>query len=400
MSELFDKVPAELDFPAEEAKILAFWKEQPHLREDAARRDARHRALEGHVRLLRGPADRERHAAQRPRPHARRQGRLPSLQDHARLRRRRGRRAGTRTACPSRSRSRRSSASTARRTSSAYGVEPFIARCIDVGLPLHRRSGRSSPTRSASGSTSTSAYVTYHRSYVESVWWALSELLQEGPALPGPQGRLVVAAGRHRALARPRSARLQDRRRPERRSSRSRSSDEPDTALAASGRRPLDPAVEHVRGGATRVRLRRRRRRRVPASSIVAAALREALAKKLKRDLPVVERAARAGARRQALPSAVRRLRERALRQTHGRSSRTAAERRSTGACIAADFVTLDAGTGIVHVAPAFGEDDFEAHRAELERYADPTRGAAALRGEARRHVRPPRSGDARRASG
>ncbi|MDB4998676.1 MAG: Isoleucyl-tRNA synthetase, partial [Myxococcaceae bacterium] len=30
---------------------------------------------------------------------------------------------------------------------------------------------------------------------------------------------------------------------------------------------------------------------------------------------------------------------------------------------IAADFVTLDAGTGIVHIAPAFGEDDFAAHR-------------------------------------
>jgi isoleucyl-tRNA synthetase len=30
---------------------------------------------------------------------------------------------------------------------------------------------------------------------------------------------------------------------------------------------------------------------------------------------------------------------------------------------IGADFVTLDAGTGIVHIAPAFGEDDFLAHR-------------------------------------
>ena len=35
---------------------------------------------------------------------------------------------------------------------------------------------------------------------------------------------------------------------------------------------------------------------------------------------------------------------------------------------IAADFVTLDAGTGIVHVAPAFGEDDYDAHRKELAR--------------------------------
>lgn len=30
---------------------------------------------------------------------------------------------------------------------------------------------------------------------------------------------------------------------------------------------------------------------------------------------------------------------------------------------IAAPFVTLDSGTGIVHIAPAFGEDDFSAHQ-------------------------------------
>ncbi|MFP6683785.1 MAG: class I tRNA ligase family protein, partial [Polyangiaceae bacterium] len=39
---------------------------------------------------------------------------------------------------------------------------------------------------------------------------------------------------------------------------------------------------------------------------------------------------------------------------------------------IEADFVTLDAGTGIVHVAPAFGEDDNVAHKAQLRRYAAP----------------------------
>ncbi|MCA9585328.1 MAG: class I tRNA ligase family protein, partial [Myxococcales bacterium] len=38
---------------------------------------------------------------------------------------------------------------------------------------------------------------------------------------------------------------------------------------------------------------------------------------------------------------------------------------------LAADFVTLDAGTGIVHIASAFGEDDHNAHRAELRRFDD-----------------------------
>ncbi|HEX7451516.1 MAG TPA: class I tRNA ligase family protein, partial [Polyangiaceae bacterium] len=39
---------------------------------------------------------------------------------------------------------------------------------------------------------------------------------------------------------------------------------------------------------------------------------------------------------------------------------------------IVEDFVTLDTGTGIVHVAPAFGEDDHNAHRKQLARYSDP----------------------------
>jgi isoleucyl-tRNA synthetase len=39
---------------------------------------------------------------------------------------------------------------------------------------------------------------------------------------------------------------------------------------------------------------------------------------------------------------------------------------------IAEDFVTLDTGTGIVHIAPAFGEDDNRAHKKQLTRYRDP----------------------------
>jgi len=39
---------------------------------------------------------------------------------------------------------------------------------------------------------------------------------------------------------------------------------------------------------------------------------------------------------------------------------------------IAEDFVTLDTGAGIVHVAPAFGEDDNKAHQKQLRRYAKP----------------------------
>ncbi len=51
---------------------------------------------------------------------------------------------------------------------------------------------------------------------------------------------------------------------------------------------------------------------------------------------------------------------------------------------VAAAFVTLDAGTGIVHIAPAFGEDDYEAHRQPGARSPGPS---ALLRRRAGRHV-------------
>ena len=77
------------------------------------------RAVRGppRVGLLRGPADRQRHARRPPHRGPRLQGRLPALQDHAGLPRRPARPAGTATACRSSSRSRRSSASPASRTS-------------------------------------------------------------------------------------------------------------------------------------------------------------------------------------------------------------------------------------------------------------------------------------------
>ena len=41
--------------------------------------------------------------------------------------------------------------------------------------------------------------MTYHQSYVESVWWCLKNLFDRGSAVPRPQDRLVVGSGRHGA---------------------------------------------------------------------------------------------------------------------------------------------------------------------------------------------------------
>ena len=58
---------------------------------------------------------------------------------------------------------------------------------------------------------------------------------------------------------------------------------------------------------------------------------------------------------------------------------------------VAADFVTIDTGTGIVHQAPAFGEVDFDVLQAEQARFVEGEGPRLHQRRRPRRHVHQPR---------
>ena len=60
------------------------------------------------------------------------------------------------------------------------------------------------------------AYRTLDDSYIESVWWALSEIYDEGAAVRGPPRRPLLRALRHRAVLARGLARLRGRRGPHR----------------------------------------------------------------------------------------------------------------------------------------------------------------------------------------
>src|ERR1700730_13523999 len=60
-----------------------------------------------------------------------------------------------------------------------YGVEPFIKKCIE-SVFRYTKEWEDLTERVAFWVDLEDAYVTYHRSYVESVWWALSELFKKG----------------------------------------------------------------------------------------------------------------------------------------------------------------------------------------------------------------------------
>ncbi len=61
----------------------------------------------------------------------------------------------------------------------AYGIEPFTARCIESVFRYTTEWERLTD-RIGFWVDQKDAYVTFHRSYVESVWWALAELWKKG----------------------------------------------------------------------------------------------------------------------------------------------------------------------------------------------------------------------------
>lgn len=81
-----------------------------------------------------------------------------------------------------------------------YGVEPFTKRCIE-SVFRYTSEWEELTTRVGFWVDLGDAYVTYHRSYVESVWWALSQLFKKGLLYQGhkvvwwwPQGGTALSS--------------------------------------------------------------------------------------------------------------------------------------------------------------------------------------------------------------
>jgi isoleucyl-tRNA synthetase len=352
----FETVRSELDFPADEARILAFWKA----------RDIFHKTLTAETRAT-GPSKGtfvfyEGPPTANGMPH---NGHVltRAVKDvFPRFQTMRGydvpRKAGWDThGLPVEVEVEKELGIHGKAEIERYGVKPFIARCI-ASVFRYTEAWEKLTDKIGFWVDLPTAYVTYHRSYVESVWWALSELHKKGLLYRGhrvcwwwPQGGTALSAAEvgwnYKTVDDPScyvAFPLVD---------------EPDTALVAwtttpwtlpsngyaAVRADFDYVV--VDGGDRKL--------------IVAAALRETLAKKLKRDLPVVRTlkgAELVGKRyRPPFDTFTKALWDVPVAKKDGTSEPM------YWWVVAGDFVTLDAGTGIVHVAPAFGEDDNLAHK-------------------------------------
>jgi isoleucyl-tRNA synthetase len=220
----------------------------------------------------------------------------------------------------------------------AYGVEAFSRKCIDSVFKYIGEWQRMTE-RIGFWVDFDSAYVTFHKSYVESVWWALSEMFNKGLLYQGykvlwwwPQGGTALSAGEvgqgYKKLDEP-SVMI-----------RFPVVDDDNTSLLAWTTTPwtlpsnialaVDPKTDYatveVEGG---------------ERLILAAAL---VGKVLGDEVNVL--ATRKGAELVGMSY------EPPFRYAEPEGG-------PAWQVVDADFVSLESGTGLVHLAPAFGEDDF-----------------------------------------
>jgi isoleucyl-tRNA synthetase len=247
----------------------------------------------------------------------------------------------------------------------AFGVEPFIHRCQE-SVWRYMQEWERLTERLGFWIHLDEAYVTYHQSYVESVWWSLKNLFDRGLLYRGhkivwwwAQGGTALSSGEvgqgYREVADP-SVYV-----------RFPLVDDPQTSLLVWTTTPwtlpsnqfaaVHPELDYatVLDPETGQRL------------IVAAALVETIAGKLKRELQVEStcRGDQLIGKRYVPPF-----------DYYYRTRGDAQGRLVSGGTepiawrvIAAEFVTTDSGTGVVHQAPAFGEVDYEVLLAEQARF-------------------------------
>ncbi len=249
----------------------------------------------------------------------------------------------------------------------AFGIEPFIHKC-QQSVWRYMQEWERLTERIGFWIDLGEAYVTYHQSYVESVWWSLKNLFDRGLLYRGhkivwwwAQGGTALSAGEvgqgYRQVADPSvyvTLPLVDT---------------PDTSLVVWTTTPwtlpsntfaaVHPDIEYA------VCLDEESGKRL----IIAAELQESLTEKMRRKW-TLERTLKGRdlvGKRYVPPfdNYYGQLADARGPLASGQSSHFYWH------VVAADFVSLDSGTGLVHIAPAFGEVDFEVLVKQQALYAD-----------------------------
>jgi isoleucyl-tRNA synthetase len=263
----------------------------------------------------------------------------------------------------------------------AFGVEPFIHRCQE-SVWRYMKEWETLTERIGFWIDLSDAYVTYHQSYVESVWWALTELFNRGLLYQGhkivwwwAQGGTALSSGEvgqgYREVADPSVyvafPLLDD------------AGNQTTRSLVAWTTTPW--TLPSNQFAAVKADLEYVVLREVPGGGdgtgsgisaqeyIVAEPLAAPLGEKMKKQFEVVDRFMGSTLVGRSYLPPFDTFRPAGLPQAaplQAGGSQPAAWR-----VVAADFVTTDSGTGIVHIAPAFGEVDYTVLASEQARFAE-----------------------------
>lgn len=246
-----------------------------------------------------------------------------------------------------------------------FGVEPFIRRCLE-SVFRYTKEWEQLTERIGFWIRLDDAYVTYHQSYVESVWWALKELFRRGLLYQGykivwwwAQGGTALSSGEvgqgYREVADP-SVYV-----------RFPLLDEPDVDLIVWTTTPWTLPSNQFAAVHPDLRYCRIRFEGDERDCITAAALVDVIAQKLGKQYRVVgEFAGESLVGKRYRPPFD--YYWKTLGDRQGRL-KTGGREHLAWRVVPADFVTIDTGTGIVHQAPAFGEVDYEVLLREQARF-------------------------------
>ena len=250
-----------------------------------------------------------------------------------------------------------------------FGVEPFIHRC-QSSVWRYMQEWEKLTERLGFWLKLDEAYVTYHQSYIESVWWSLKEFFDRGLLYKGnkivwwwAQGGTALSAGEvgqgYREVADPSvfvRFPLKDRENTSLLVWTTTPWTLPSNQFAA-----VHPELTYatVEDEETGERL------------IVAEALAETMATKSKRTLQTVETCSGQDLIGLTYEPPFPYFYDQYDRGDAAGPLKTGGQEPLYWRVLAATFVTTDSGTGIVHQSPAFGEVDHDVLVAEIARFED-----------------------------
>ncbi len=261
-----------------------------------------------------------------------------------------------------------------------YGVEKFVRLCID-SVFRYVKQWEQMTRRLGFWVNLDEAYVTFHQSYVESVWWGLKTLFERGLLYQGhkvvwwwAQGGTALSAGEvgegYRTVQDP-SVYVKFPLRPEglRDCGIEGLRDDTPASLLVWTTTPWTLVSNHFAAVGPDIDYAIVHDTTLGEHLIIAAALVEATMAKMKHDYETVGicKGTDLVGLRYVPPFDVyyKNLGDRTAELKDGGAD-------SIGWRITlADFVTLESGTGLVHEAPAYGEVDFELLQNERKRFVD-----------------------------